>query len=83
MARKKTIKVRQELKWHIASLLLQTLDSITSLRKEQEYQKRLFALTKYVNSQIEPTDGSDILDCYAVMEHEVNEPSKNNAKRAP
>ncbi len=74
MARKNTIKMKQELKWYIASYFLQMLDSMSGLRYEKEYQTRLQALVKYVNEKIEPLDHNDILDVYVIMEQELAPP---------
>ena len=74
MTRKRTIKIRHELKWYIVSYFLQMLDSMTALRYEKEYQTRLQALVKYVNEKIEPLDHNDILDVYVIMEQELAPP---------
>ena len=68
MTQKKTLKVRQELKWHVVSQILENLETMSILYKDEEYHRLLSALIEHVSDKIEPLDGNDILDLYVVME---------------
>ena len=63
----KTIKVKQELSWHIAAAYLEHLETFCVLFKDEKFDRMFTELENYVNEKINVSN--DIVETYVIVEH--------------
>ena len=66
----KKIKIRQELCWHYAEYVLDTLQNLPQLRQDEGFMTRMKNLQHYVDKKLSlPKNAHECLDAYVTVEY--------------